>query len=197
MAFKKGDIMGFSGKPWPQYQFEIQGFIDLLVAENVRSYLEIGCRYGDTWHAIGSALEKGSRLVALDLPGAKSGFEKKGGHQDSGDYLKLAAVDLVDQGQQAVYIIGNSHKRETIAAAQSYAPFDAILIDGDHTAAGVQADWEAYSSMGRIIAFHDIAGSGKWALQIRPIFRLLSKTLRHTTIVHDNLRRGIGVVWRN
>ena len=126
MAFKKGDIAGFSGKPWPQYQFEIQGFIDLLVSEGVRSYLEIGCRYGDTWHAVGSALPKGSRIVALDLPGAKSGFEHKGGHQDSGDYLELAAEDLRKKGQDAIVIIGNSHQKETVTVIQKLAPFDAI-----------------------------------------------------------------------
>ncbi len=197
MAFKKGDIAGFSGKPWPQYQFEIQGFIDLLCSENVRSYLEIGCRYGDTWHAVGSALEQGSRLVGLDLPGAKSGFEHKGGHQDSGDYLELAASDLRKQGQDAVVIIGNSHKRNTIETARAAGPYDAILIDGDHTAAGVNSDWDDYGPMGRIVAFHDISGNGKWALQIRPIFQLLAKKLRSTTIIHDDLRRGIGVLWRS
>lgn len=197
MAFKKGDIMGFSGKPWPQYQFEVQTFIELLVERKVRSYLEIGCRYGDTWHAVGKALPKGSKLVALDLPGAKSGFENKGGHQDSGDYLDLAAADLSKRGQKVCVIIGNSHQRDTVEAVSKYAPFDAILIDGDHTAAGVMADWTSYGPMGKIIAFHDIAGNGRWACQIRPIFELLSKELVSERIVHDGLRRGIGVLWRN
>ena len=170
MAFKKvkKDIMGFSGKPWPQYQKEIQGFIQLLLDEGCKSYLEIGCRYGDTWHAVGMALPKHSKLVAVDLPGAKSGQKHKGGHQNSFIYLKRAKKDLQRHNRDAHVIIGDSQDKIIIGTVKWFAPFDAILIDGDHTANGVRQDLENYGPMAKFVAFHDIVGTGKWARQIRP-----------------------------
>lgn len=190
------DLPGFSGKPWPQYPEEIEGFIRLLMGEGVRSYMEIGCRYGDTFHAVGCALEKGSILVAVDLPGAKSGMKNKGGHQDSWKYLLRASDDLRNRGQKSFVILGDSHEESTKAQAAQYAPFDALLIDGDHTAEGVRKDWHDYGGMARIVAFHDIAGDGKWARQIRPLYEELASTHRHREFIFDGKRRGIGVIWR-
>ena len=196
MAHKGDDICGFSGMPWPQYQEEIQGFIQLLKDEGCTSYLEVGCRYGDTWHAVGMALPGGSRLVGVDLPGAKSGMKNKGGHQNSGGYLKKAGKDLIKHGRDAHVIIGDSQDQETIAKVVELAPFDIVLIDGDHTARGVRMDLRNYGPMARMVAFHDICGEGKWARQIRPIFKKVADGKRSVTFEHDGLRRGIGVVWK-
>lgn len=196
MAQRIEDRIGFSGKPWPQYPDEIDPFIQMLVEEGVRSYMEVGCRYGDTFHAVGCALPLGSTLVAVDLPGAKSGQKNKGGHQDSWQYLISAADDLRSRGQKAHVILGDSHEEETRAKAAVYAPIDALLIDGDHTAEGVRKDWHDYGPMARIVAFHDIAGEGKWARQIRPLFDELAATHKHKTFIYDGKRRGIGVIWR-
>lgn len=198
MAFKKvkKDIYGFSGRPWPQYQEEIQGFMQLLKDEGCMSYMEIGCRYGDTWHAVGEALPEGSKIIAVDLPGAKSGQKNKGGHQNSGLYLKRACKDLLKKRRKAQVIIGDSQSTEVISRVKELAPFDAILIDGDHTSKGVSCDLKNYSPMAEIIAFHDICGTGKWARQIRPIFQKYAEGRKSIKFVHDGLRRGIGVVWR-
>lgn len=197
MAYKKNDIMGFSGRPWPQYQEEIKGFIQLLLDEGCTSYLEVGCRYGDTWHEVGISLPEGSKLVAVDLPGAKSGQRNKGGHQNSGIYLRKAGKDLIKHGRDATVIIGDSQEEETILEVSKLAPFDALFIDGDHTAKGVKTDLKNYGPMARIVAFHDICGTGKWARQIRPIFKQFAKGKKFMKFAHDGLRRGIGVVWTN
>lgn len=197
MAEKKDDIRGFSGQLWPQYQAEVQAFIQFLVDEDVRSYLEVGCRYGDTFHAVASALPVGSTVVAVDLPGAKSGQLNKGGHQNSGDFLRAAVVDLRTRGYDAHCYLGDSHAAATRALAAAHAPFDAVLIDGDHTAEGVLKDWKDYGPLGRLVAFHDIAGEGKWSTQIRPVYAAAAaKALAHREFIHDGLRRGIGVVQR-
>lgn len=196
MTKPESDKRGFSGMPWPQYQEEIQGFIKLLKAEGCTSYMEIGCRYGDTWHEVGLALPMGSKLVAVDLPGSKSGQRNKGGHQNSGRFLKKARKDLIKNGRNAIVIIGDSQEAETISKVKELAPFYAILIDGDHTAKGVTRDLNNYSPMARIIAFHDVCGSGKWAKQIRPIFEKYAEGKKSVIFKQDGLRRGIGVVWR-
>ena len=48
-AMAASDPVGFSGRHWPQTREEVEAFVALLVAEGVTSYLEIGCRYGDTF----------------------------------------------------------------------------------------------------------------------------------------------------
>ena len=82
-------IRGFSGTKWPQFQDEIQSFIGFLKDKDVKSYLEVGCRHGDTFHAVGVALPKGSLLVAIDLPGARSGKQKGGKFPDSDKHCTM------------------------------------------------------------------------------------------------------------
>jgi len=196
MGIKKGDIPGFSGYRWPQYQDEIQGFIQLLKDEGCTSYLEIGARHGDTWHAVGMALPEGSKLVAVDLPGMKSGMRGGGRFPDSHLYLKVAKEDLCKHGRDAHMIIGDSQSQKTISCVAALGPFDAVFIDGDHSPIAVRSDFENYGPMGKLIAFHDICGQGKNTRQIGPIFKELAKGKKAVKFVHDSLTRGIGVVWK-
>ncbi|MFO7971578.1 MAG: class I SAM-dependent methyltransferase [Desulfobacterales bacterium] len=185
-------IRGFSGTSWPQYMKELQGFIALLKDGNVKSYLEVGCRHGDTFHAVGLALPKGSLLVAVDLPGALWGKKGGGRHPKSDKSLYRAASDLEKRGQKAIVIIGDSHDSEVIKSVRKYAPFDAILIDGDHSFNGVRADWRNYGPMGILVAFHDIhAPKDKGA----SLFNELKQKYEYTEFAYYN-KGGIGVVWR-
>jgi predicted O-methyltransferase YrrM len=183
------DLTGFSGKRWPQYQGEIDPFIALLQSEGVASYLEIGCRYGDTLHAVGMALPEGSRVVAVDLPGGLTGFD------DSATYLQRAVDDLRANGYDANVFFGDSHQASMQALVRSLAPFDALFIDGDHTDEGVAADWKTYGPMARIVAFHDIAGHNKWARNIRPLYHRAREGRRWQDFIVNNRNRGIGVLW--
>lgn len=189
------DPIGFSGQHWPQTREEIDAFIALLVAEGVRSYLEIGCRYGDTFHAVGMALPEGSRLVAIDLPDAKNGRLNIGRHPRSADYLHRAARDLARNGRTARVILGSSQAPDAIKMARELGPYDAVLIDGDHTPEGVRADWANYSPLGRIVALHDIFGDSSASRGPRPLFKELKTTHRHVAIGKGE-RRGFGVLWR-
>lgn len=204
------DPPGRSGKPHPQYQEELTAFTDLLAAEGCTSYLEIGCRYGDTLYQVAHSLPAGSTVVALDLPGAKSGQQNKGGHQDSFRYLMDAVHILSAEGYDAHAIKGDSKDVDSIKRAKALGPFDCILIDGDHSRLGVESDWNNYHKLSRrLVAFHDIAGTGKWARQIRPFFESLAATRPNRTFISPvagkveiaqapvttGLRRGIGVVW--
>jgi len=197
MGMKKGDITGFSGYPWPQYQDELQSFIQLLKDEGCNSYLEIGARHGDTFHAVGMALPEGSKLVAVDQPGTRSG-RKKGGTRfaDSDMYLKVAIEDLCKHRRDAYMIIGDSHEKKTIAKVKALAPFDAVFIDGDHTEHGVRLDFQNYGPMVRIVAFHDICGQGKNTRKLGPLFETFIGDKRSVKFVKNGLTRGIGVIWR-
>ncbi len=56
------------------------------------------------------------------------------------------------------FLVGDSHKPETLEKARRYAPVDFLFIDGDHCTEGVKQDYEMYSSLvrpGGLIGFHD------------------------------------------
>lgn len=189
---RPGDEIGFSGEPWPQFRDEIQAFAAILLRENVRSFLEVGSRYGDTFHFIGSRLSAGSRIVAVDLPGAVQAR-----HADSGRKLQSAADDLRAKGQDAHVIIGDSHAADIRRQVEALGPFDAVFIDGDHSRDGVIADWRDYGSMGRIVAFHDVARlEVKYLQGVVALFRSLCAKHPAQMISIENGCRGIGVIWR-
>lgn len=186
-------IRGFSGTKWPQFQEEIQAFIKLLQDSGVKSYLEVGCRHGDTFHAVGLALPKGSLLVAVDLPGARSGKHTGGKSPGSYKALHRAARDLKRRGQKTVVIIGDSHSSEVIESTRKYSPFDAVFIDGDHSLDGVRDDWHDYGPMGNLVAFHDIHAEDKGPVVL---FNELKQEHRYEEFAFYD-RGGIGVVWRS
>jgi len=183
-------IRGFSGRTWPQYQEEIQRFISLLKDRDVKSYLEVGCKHGDTFHAVGLALPKGSLLVAVDFPGARRG-KLTGGSKNSYKVLHRSASALKKRGQKSVVIIGDSHSKEVIKNVKKHSPFDAILIDGDHSFDGVRADWNNYGPMGTLVAFHDIRGDNDKG---GTLFNELKQQYTHTEFAFYN-KGGIGVIW--
>ena len=186
-------IRGFSGTKWPQYQEEIQGFIKFLQDRGVKSYLEVGVRHGDTFHAVGLALSKGSLLVAVDLPGARSGKRTGGKNPNSYKALYRAAKDLEKHKRKTHVIIGNSHDRDVIAQVKEFAPFDAIFIDGDHSFEGARADWRDYGPMGTLVAFHDIHAENKGCAAV---YNKLKEQYEHTEFAYYD-RGGIGVIWKD
>lgn len=142
----------FSGRRASQVEEELSGFIGLLRERKVRQYLEIGARDGDTLHTVGLALGPGAHLVAVDLPGAVWGKES------SVVSLEKAATDLRKRGLKVTTVIGDSKHGEVVERVRALGPYDAALIDGDHTYLGVLTDWLNYGPMAPLVAFHDIVG---------------------------------------
>lgn len=183
---------GRSGQKWAQRPRELADFLDLLVTEGVRSYLEVGARHGDTFAAVADALPPGATLVAVDLPGGLWGCE------DSLPALQDAAAYARAQGHTAHVIVGNSREAEIIAAAAAYSPYDCVFLDGDHTADGIRADWAAYGPMGRLVAFHDIAPTpDNTGIKVPLVWNALRTTHRTRELLDaDAPGMGIGVCWR-
>ena len=142
--------MTFSGKPREQNLAELDLFIALLIERDVRSYLEIGCKFGDTLHRIGSSLSTGSRIVGIDLP---NGDESEGGTKQ---FILSAITDLNRIGMNAHAILEDSHSFRTRDRVTSLGKWDAILIDGDHSSGGLLCDFILYGPLAPIVAFHDI-----------------------------------------
>lgn len=145
----------FSGRKASQNEFELKSFIQYLKDNNVRRYLEVGARHGDTFHEVMNNLRKGSYGLAMDLPGGLWGTTK------SKEPLARAVEDLNRKGYECQYMYANSQSSETAYIVSKMDKFDAILIDGDHTLRGVTQDWKNYKDRAPIIAFHDIVGTGE------------------------------------
>lgn len=145
----------FSGRRASQDEFELRSFIALLLEHGVTRYAEIGAREGDTFHEVMSSLPAGAAGVACDLPGGLWG------KSTTGRKLQAAVSDLGRLGYKASTLLGDSTDADVIRGVAALGPFDAILIDGDHTYAGVKADWENYRAFAPIVAFHDIVGTGQ------------------------------------
>src|SRR5690349_4574909 len=96
----------FSGKDSRQRPDELAAMIELFLREGVRSYLEVGSCYGDTFHAVMSALPAGSRGVAVDM------VYGPWGKRDSEASLRLAVMDLKARGYDTSVIFGDSRSED-------------------------------------------------------------------------------------
>jgi cephalosporin hydroxylase len=188
-------IKTLSGRNASQHPEELYPLIDLFKKHNVRRYLEIGARHGDTFHAIMSALPVGSFGVAVDLVAGPWGTSKSLKH------LQLAGEDLTTKGREVQIILGNSRSPDIIERIAAFAPFDAILIDGDHRYDGVKADWLNYGSMAPIVAFHDIAGEGQHTkdgkalpVEVPRLWNEIKDQFEHVEFIGENTTMGIGVL---
>lgn len=167
---------------------ELQAFCDLLAAEGVKSYLEIGSKYGGSLYKVAKSLPRGSRVVSIDT-------------NINGLLLQGCINDLMGSGYDAWLIPLSSQSEEAFKRAEALGPYDALFIDGDHRPAGVMHDWETYGPLARIVAFHDVgwnkyAKSGK-LIEVPKIWNKIKTGYRHQEIIHRKGHAGIGVLWRS
>ncbi len=128
--------------PTGQWPWEIETVYPLVKALKPRRILEIGSLYGGTLVYWLKCLTKGddTNVVAIDPEIDKVR-----------DYLSDPRLVLVNS---------SSHNESAINKALSYAPFDALFIDGDHSYEGAKRDFDTYGDMvreGGLILLHDIA----------------------------------------
>lgn len=191
-------LTAFSGRKPSQNEFELRSFIDLLNHYGVKSYLEVGAREGDTFVEIMQSLPKGSKGVAVDLPGGLWG------KKSTAKKLPEAINHLQKNGYNVSALFGNSQETATKRIVVGRGPYDAILIDGDHTLLGVSRDFDNYHHLAPIIAFHDIVGTGQVERVFNnpvevPIFWQSLKvnyasTYEFVEFVDDGSAMGIGVM---
>jgi hypothetical protein len=167
----------------------------LLRQRNVQRYLEIGTRHGDAFHAVVSSLPAGATGVAVDMPGGPWG------HPHSRKFLMRAIADLNHRGYWCSALFGDSHTLATRQLIQGRGPFDAILIDGDHTLDGVTTDWELYGKMAPLVAFHDIAGVGQMErrrghqVEVPVLWSKIKQQAEVREFIAPDSRMGIGCVF--
>jgi cephalosporin hydroxylase len=181
-----------------QHPDELSRFVKLLRREGVRSYLEIGSKFGGSFRAVTLAMPPGSRAVSVDLPSGSKHWEA------SRVALASCVDDLKDLGYDVHLIWGDSTDPVVIQKVTALGPFGAVLIDANHTLPYVQSDWQHYGPLGRLVAFHDIAWRrpagwpGEYWIDVPEFWESIKAHYRHEEIKLDRTRRdnGIGILWR-
>lgn len=138
-----------------QSRVEVTELVKLVRSRRPRHVLEIGTARGGTLFLLVQSAAPHAHIVSLDLPGGRNG----GGYPrwKSELYRRFA-----DGGRTLTLVRGNSHlesTRDKVAALSGPDGFDLIMIDADHSYAGVKRDFELYRPLlapGGMIVMHDI-----------------------------------------
>jgi predicted O-methyltransferase YrrM len=179
-----------------QNRNELAEFTGILRDEKVKSYLEIGCKFGGSLWIIGNTLPTGARIVAVDLPHGDTSFK------DTLPHLHECVEALKRKGYDAHLIIGDSTDGAIVEKVYALGPFDACLIDANHTLPYVTKDWKNYGKVCRLVAFHDInfwrpqpMPKHKKPIEVPQVWNAIKQDYRHVEIKHDKQDNGIGVLW--
>jgi cephalosporin hydroxylase len=134
---------------------ELAPLIALVRRQAPRVVVEIGTARGGSLYAWCRAAAPDATVVSIDLPGGPFG-----GADTPAD------VEIVRRygrpGQQLHFLRQDSHDPQTLARLESILggrEIEFLMIDGDHTYAGVKRDFEMYSPLvgtRRPIALHDV-----------------------------------------
>jgi len=111
--------------------------------ESIKSYLEIGVAAGGTTFLFNRFFHP-EQIILID---------------DNKHYKAKLRVDIL-KNMKYTEIIGNSQDEESVRQVSAFAPFDIILIDGDHSYAGMKLDtilYLPYLRVGGFLILHDSA----------------------------------------
>lgn len=178
-----------------QFDAELNAFIEILMSEKVRSYLEIGSKFGGSLWRIANALPKDARIVSVDMPW---------GDRSTIPHLQACIAAIKESGRAASLLLGDSTDERIVEDARKLGPFDCVLIDANHTLPYVTRDWENYGPMASIVAFHDIAWrrplewKGGYRIDVPQLWESIKGGYRHREIKLDPTGQdnGFGVLWR-
>lgn len=167
MGREGGKALGLEISPLEAGQLAINAFHALQKAgefipllhevqeKNPKVILEIGLGNGGTAWAW-SKIQGLEHLILVDMPSGPWG----GMTEDS--TKRVLSYIAENTRAKVTYISGNSQNAECLEAVKTALDgqfIDFLMIDGDHSYAGVKTDFLTYSpfvSAGGLIAFHDI-----------------------------------------
>jgi predicted O-methyltransferase YrrM len=138
-----------------QIRSEIRDLLLLLASDPPHSVVEIGTARGGTLFLLSQVAAPDATVISIDLPGGPfgRGYPK---------WKEVVYRGFSRSDQRMILIRGDSQAPENLASVRGSLPHgrtDFLLIDGDHSYAGVAADFASYSPLvrpGGWIAFHDI-----------------------------------------
>lgn len=159
----------------------------LEIPSGIRSYLEIGCREGDSLRRVVKANQSLERIVVCDTWGGVYGGTGRGSHQ----HIESLLASLGYAGSVR-FLDGDSR----VLIPTLSCKFDLILVDGDHSDEGAEADLNNVLPLlgagGRIL-FHDICHPAHPGLRV--VFDRFVAAAGGTVEVHEEAE-GFGVFSR-
>jgi predicted O-methyltransferase YrrM len=184
-----------------QEEREVCALVALARDEGARHAAEIGSFLGGTLFMMTRLFPDDADLLSVDWP------EVADDETMRFPAARKAFHEGFARARQRVRVIhGDSHAPATIArveAALGGRPLDFLFIDGDHSLAGVRADFAAYARLvrpGGLIAFHDIVPHDTRALGVPEFWQGVKDRFRHRELVDEATRArrrgaGVGVLW--
>ncbi len=169
-------------------KLELNFLLETIQGEHCTRLLEIGSKFGRMLLRWDAVLPRGARVCAIDLPGGPWGLK------NSYKWLLAASDHLKTRGLDVHIHLGNSHEEEAIEWAMKLGPYDLVFIDADHKYESVQKDWENYSPMTRMVAFHDISPLVCKG-QVAKFYAEITEDLHHKELIENDTTPGIGIVW--
>lgn len=180
-----------------QHLGELEKFLEKVAGWNVKSYCEIGCKFGGLVWRVAQVIDRHARIVAVDLPNAVHG------RSDSEESLVHCIQALKGLGKDAHLIIGDSTADAIVKRVEALGPYDLLFIDANHTEAYVRKDFINYAHLARIVCFHDIGQThmqipGRSAIEVPKVWAELKQTYRFGAVFDeiklDTGHNGIGIM---
>ena len=176
-----------------QKEREILALLARLAPLKPRRLLEIGTAAGGTLLLLSRVASPEALLVSIDMP--------EGGFGGGYNLLRTGLYRAFARGGQRIVLIrGDSHRQATrrrLAAALAGERLDFLLIDGDHSAAGVRQDFDDYAPFvrpGGLIALHDIRADERgWSGEVHRVWPELAARFGGEELVDESGPPGYGI----
>ena len=180
-----------------QNPMEIEELYRKILALNPGTVLEIGTARGGTLYLWTQAAREDAVIVSVDLPGGAFGGAYSRCRLPF--YERFAGPD-----QRLHLLLDDSHRPDTleqVRACLNDRPLDFAFIDGDHTYAGVRADFLMYGPLvrpGGLIAFHDILERPEFPdIEVHRFWAEIRDRYRSSELIGDKgtgMKVGIGLI---
>ena len=181
-----------------QVRPEIAALLELVATDAPRAILEIGTARGGTLFLLARVAGNDATLISIDLP-----YSGPCGDAGYPPIFEPLFMSFARERQRIRLIRGDSHDEKTLAGVKKVLgkrAVDLLLIDGDHTAAGVRRDFAMYSPLVRRdghVALHDIVpGRPELSGGVPDFWKELKASRSTQEIVRDWKQGayGIGVI---
>jgi predicted O-methyltransferase YrrM len=178
-----------------QIAAELRELLLLVQQLAPRAVLEIGTALGGTLFLLTRVAAPDAVLVSVDLSSAQDLRFGGGNVAQRRPLFEAFALD----GQRVHFLAAASHApntRRRIEEKLDGRELDVLLIDGDHSEAGVRADFELYGDLvrrGGIIAFHDIVDGDPQLVGGVPRFWRSVRSVDGRELIADPGQGGWGI----
>jgi len=159
-----------------------------------RFIVEIGTAGGGTFLLWSRVAHPEATIVTVDLPGGPFG----GGYS----LLRVPLFRrIILPGQKLHILRGDSHETSTLERVKACLggnAADFLFIDGDHSDAGVRADYRLYGPLvrpGGLIAFHDIGVRHMPGCDVYQLWAEIRGSSRSREILVSQYSYGIGLLY--